>query len=128
MEDFAQKFKVDLGVGCKERNSKGWIEKTNAYSKRLTQKCAQDRRRNSYGKLLNSTTSNNKVSKKNKPNEITTCKRKVGNFDENEFVHWACKDGIGHFNDWVIANGGAEKDKHKLKLFLQAKNRSLQRK
>ena len=111
MAKVAQKFKEDLGVGYAQRNKKGWIEKTNGYSKRLTQKSLQDKRKNSHGKLINSSAANNQIAKKNKPDEVATFKRKKGEFHSNRFVHFTRKDGAGHFNDWIMANGGAEEDK-----------------
>ena len=30
-------------------------------------------------------------------------------FYANLFSHFKGEDGAGHFNDWVMANGGAEK-------------------
>lgn len=116
MAKVAQKFKEDLGVGYAQRNKKGWIEKTNGYSKRLTQKSLQDKRKNSHGKLVNSSSKNNVVAKKNKPEENTVFKRKKGQFHSTRFVHFLKPDGPGHFNDWILANGGTEKDKIEIEI------------
>ena len=45
MAKLAQKFKEDLDIGYKQRNSKRQIKKVNLHSKRLTQKCMQDCRK-----------------------------------------------------------------------------------
>ena len=121
MAKVAQKFKEDLGVGYAQRNKKGWIEKTNGYSKRLTQKSLQDKRKNSHGKLVNSSSKNNVVAKKNKPEENTVFKRKKGQFHSTRFVHFLKPDGPGHFNDWILANGGTEKDKIEIEIIPSTK-------
>ena len=58
MKELAQKFKIDLGIGHKERNECRQIETTNEYSKSLTQKSIQDRRRGPHEKLLRSSAPN----------------------------------------------------------------------
>ena len=77
MAEVAIKFKIDLGIGYTKRSKSGWAETINKYSKQLTQKTIQDKIRATYGKLINSTSNNNKTPKKNKPEEIIIlkCKR-----------------------------------------------------
>ena len=99
MAEVATKFKIDLGIGYTKRNKSGWVEMINKYSKWLTQKTMQDKRRATYGKSINSTLKNNKTLKKNKPEETTTLKCKRGAFDPNNFVHFLEEDGVGAFND-----------------------------
>ena len=111
MKEVAEQFRIHLGIGCKHRNKQGWIETTNKYSKRIMQKSTQDKRKSSHGKLLNSTTTNNQVSKKLKPGEMTTWKRKPGTFHADRFVYFEGEDGAGNFNYWLMSNGGKEKDK-----------------
>ena len=53
----------------------------------------------------------NKTAKKNKPEEETTLKKKLDEFEPNHFVSFSGEDGIGHFNDWIMKHGGKEKDK-----------------
>ena len=111
MGDIAKDFMIDLGIGHDDRSKKGWIETANRHTKRMNQKSIQDNRKSSHGKLLNSTLKSNKTVKKNKPGEETTLKRKLGEFEPNHFVSFSGEDGVGHFNDWLMRNGGNEKDK-----------------
>ena len=67
MKELATRFKFDIGVGYDSRNKSGWVETLNKHSKRLTQKTMQDKRRSTHGKLLNSTSTNDKTPKKNNP-------------------------------------------------------------
>ena len=53
----------------------------------------------------------NKTAKKNKPEEKTALKRKLGEFKPNHFVKFSGKDGTGHFNAWIMKHGRKEKDK-----------------
>ena len=50
------------------------------------------------------------MSKKTKPQEKTTKKRKKGKFDDS-FITFTKEDGMSYFNYWVIANSITEKDK-----------------
>ena len=50
----------------------------------------------------------NKTTEKNNPEEKTALKRKLGEFEP--FVKFTGKDGAGHFNDWIMKNGGKETD------------------
>ena len=111
MAELGEQFRINLGVGHKHRNESGWIETTNKHSKRIIQKATQDKRKTSHGKLLNSSATNNKVPKKNKPGEMTTWKRKPGTFHPDRFVCFEGDDGAGNFNHWLMNNGGKEKDK-----------------
>jgi len=109
MKEVAKYFHINLAVGYTQRNKKGWIETINRYSKRLTQKNIQEKRK-THGKLLRSTFPNNKKPKKNNPDEYTIKKRTVGEFDD-DFVYFKGPSDIEGYNDWVIENGGTEKDK-----------------
>ena len=59
----------------------------------------QDRRKNSHGKLINSTSKNNKTTKKNKPDETSMLKQKPDTFNENYFSHVKGNNGMGIFNN-----------------------------
>ena len=111
MTDVAKEFIIDLGIGYKDRSKKGCIETENRYNKRLNQKNIQENRKNTHGELLNGTFKMNKTTKKNNPNEKTTLKRKSGEFEPNHLVKFTGKDGAGHFDDWIMKNGGKETDK-----------------
>ena len=100
---------IDLGIGYDNRSKKSSIETSNRYTKRMNQKSIQDNQKSSHGKLLNSTLKSNKTVKKNKPGEETTLKQKLGEFESNHFVSFSGEDGVRHFNDWLMKNGGNEK-------------------
>ena len=61
--------------------------------------------------MLNSSATNNQASKKNKPGEMTTWKRKPGTLHPDRFACFEGDDGAGNFNYWLMNNGGKEKDK-----------------
>ena len=61
-------------------------------------------REKTHGKLLNITSGHNKVPKKNNPNEMTSRKRNIGNYEPTNFVHFK-NDAMKHrCNNFVLAN------------------------
>ena len=93
MRDVAKEFVIDLGIGYEDRSKKGWVETANRCTKRLNQTNIQENRKSTHGKLLNSTFKMNKPAKKNKPEEKTTLKRKLGEFEPNHFIKFVGEDG-----------------------------------
>ena len=82
----------------------------NKYSKRLTQKKIQDKRK-AICRIINSTSKNNKTLKKNKLEETTALKYKRGVFNPNNFTNFTGEDGVGAFNDQITTYRRIDKDK-----------------
>ena len=75
-----------------------------------------------HRKLINSTLKNNKILKKNKPEETTTLKYKQSAFNLNNFAYFIGEDGAGTFNNLITAHGRKDKDKIPIAVIPPSKN------
>ena len=81
-------MKEDCGVKCEDEFKRGFIEKLFNFSKCQIKKIINIQRVKSHGKLLNATSSHNKVPKKTNPNEMNSRKRTKRKFEPGDSVHF----------------------------------------